>query len=130
MADRLTVTLTGRPPVNVVKAEWPILASGETSDHDGGEHESEANRKTRWRLLVRQHADGRCIVYGIHTHETAWQHERGRTVRGGLLTEVGGADIIVAAIQQTAADMEERVGDGVFARLAHECIGDLPAVEL
>jgi len=28
------------------------------------------------------------------------------------------------------ADMEERVGDGVFARLVHECIADLPAVEI
>jgi hypothetical protein len=113
MGETLTITLTGRAPVRVRKAEWPIVASAEWHD---GEVPEQADRV--WRLTVRQHADGRTVVYGVH--ETAYRGERDR--RGGELLEAG-ADI-PAAIHRVA----ERLG--FDSRLAEETIADLPAEEV
>lgn len=103
----LTITLTDRPPVRVVKDDWSIVASA--SDHE--EHRN-------WKLIVRQHGDGRSIVYGIY--DTNWQGEHGR--RGGVL--VAAKEDIAAAIKTVgqSLDFEER--------LIQQCIADLPAEEI
>ena len=129
----LTITLTGRPPVKVTKEQWPVLASAGDSWHDG-QVECQANRKASWKLTVRQHTDGRSIVYGVHDYETHWQNEQGHNVRGGEVLDAG-ADI-PEAIRRVSAELEGRLSDqgpwgqGVFPRLAHECTADLPAVEI
>lgn len=130
---KLTITLTDRPPVKITKADWPILASAEEREHDG-QYEHQANRRSEWRLIVRQHADGRAIVYGIFSHDTQWQGERDLDIRGGeMLPE--GADI-PAAIRRVAAALEARLpnsqhwSEGRFSQLAHECTADLPAIEV
>lgn len=138
----LTVTLTGRPPVKIKKDDWPVVAGASDKDFDN-QYEFQANRKADWKLTVRQHADGRTLVYGVWTYDTHFQNESGGNVRGGELITVTGADAesvgdtepIVAAIQRVGAELEERLpegkyGRGVFPRLVHECIADLPAVEL
>ena len=107
---KLTITLTDRRPVEIVKDDWPILARA--SDHDG-QYESQANRK--WRLLVRQHEDGRCIVYGVHN--TDWQGESDR--RHGML--IDGLDEAPAAIKSVAESI------GAAESVADYCIADLPA---
>src|SRR5216684_1858168 len=100
----LTITLTGRAPVTVDKAEWPIIASSKRHD---GQVEVQANRT--WRLAVRQHADGRAIVYGVY--DTNWQGAHGK--RGGELLAAG--DDIPAAIARVA----EHVG---CEDIADECV--------
>ena len=47
-----------------------------------------------------------------------------------VTAEVGDTAPIIAAIYHVAADMQERSGADEFARIAQECIADLPAVEL
>lgn len=107
-----TITLTDRPPVRIIEAEWPTIASA--TDYEG-QHECQADR--HWRLTVRQHADGRAIVYGVYA--TRWQGEHDR--HAGELLEAG-ADIIAAI---------KRIGEEVGTeRSVRECIADLPAVEL
>jgi hypothetical protein len=129
----LTITLTGRPPVKIKKDDWPVVASASENDRHGAQIGNEPNREDDWDLKVREHEDGRRIVYGIYDHSTAWQNESGLNIRGGELIDKD-ADV-VEAIQRVAANMAERVnaesfpGD-VFLRLGHECTADLPAVEI
>lgn len=113
MAEKLTITLTDCRPVTIDKADWPVVASSRDWD---GEHEFQAFRK--WRLTVRQHADGRCIVYGVH--DTAWPNDADR--RGGEI--VADLDAAPAAIVRVAESMN-------FPQAVTErCVADLPAVEL
>ena len=134
----LTITLTGRAPVKITKEDWPVIASGEDKWYDDGQHECQANRTNSWKLIVRQHADGRTLVYGIFA-STSQQPPRWRgsvrggkmvTVEGATADEVGDTAPIIAAIFDVAEDMQARSGQKEFARLAHECIADLPAVEV
>ena len=122
--EKLTITLTGRAPVTVNKGQWPIIASAKW--HDGGEFEHRANRHRS--LVVRQHDDGRTIVYGVYS--TNWQGEL--DARGGELLTVNGADAdnigdaaqVIAAIYRVADYLQ-------FDRhFADRCIADLPAEEL
>jgi hypothetical protein len=134
---KLTITLTGRAPVKITKEDWPVIASGEDNWYDG-QHECQANRTKSWKLIVRQHADGRTLVYGIFASTSQWQGENSENVRGGKMVTVEGATAdevgdtapIIAAIFDVAEDMQARSGQEEFARLAHECIADLPAVEV
>jgi hypothetical protein len=140
-SQKLTITLTGRPPVKIVKGEWPIVASA-TDDWYDNQYEFQANRKTFWKLIVRQNSDGRTIVYGIYSHSSQFQNESGASVRGGKLITVDGVDSekigdtgpIVSAINEIGQWMQENVENDedakVFARLINECIADLPAEEL
>ena len=109
----LTITLTGRPPVKIDKAEWRTIAEAKGWD---GQIESQATRTRR--LVVRQHEDGRAIVYGVTTSQ--WQGERG--ARGGELLEAG-ADL---------ADALYRVAEhvGIDQGLVEHCIAKLPAEDL
>lgn len=111
---KLTITLTRRAPVTVSKEEWPIIASAKDWDN---QHECQANRT--WKLTVRQHADGRALVYGVYT--TQYQGEKDK--RGGELLEGANPDI-PAAIGRVADYL------GFDCGLADRCIADLPAVEM
>ena len=133
--EKLTITLTGRSPVKINKDEWPIVASAEDKQFDG-QYEFQANRHASWKLLVRQHNDGRTIVYAIHSYSSQFQGEGGRGLRGGELLTVSGAseeeigddaglNAIIEAIRRVAEEIEgrmpegERWSTGVFPRLAH-----------
>lgn len=112
-AKTRTIPLTDRPPVRIREDLWPTIAVAK--DYDS-EFECQANRT--WALRVRQHQDGRAVVYG--SYETRWRGERDITA-GELLTA---GDDIPAAILRTAQAI------GASDRLAQECIADLPAEEL
>ncbi len=107
-----TITLTGRAPVKIRDEEWPLIASD--SWHDG-KVECEAVRRA-W-LKVRQHADGRTLVYGGSSSNYAGA----RDLRGGELLVAG--DDIAAAIHRVALT----VGAD---QIAESCIADLPAQEV
>jgi hypothetical protein len=111
--QKLTITLTGRTPVTITKEKWPVIASAHTWD---GQYDFQSFR--HWHLKVRQHKDGRAIVYGVHT--SAHQGESDR--RGGEMLDTGAN--IPDAIQRVAESLE-------FSPLmAEQCIADLPAVEV
>ena len=107
-----TITLTDRPPVTIREDQWPQIASAKDWDNT---HESQANRT--WALRVRQHDDGRAIVYGLY--DSQFQNER--ELRAGELVEADGD--IAAAIHRVAKNCN-------CEQIAQECIADLPAVEL
>lgn len=116
-SDKLTITLTDRAPVTIVKADWGVIASAKDYDN---QHESQANRT--WRLTVREHNDGRVIVSGVYS--TAFQGERDR--RAGELVAANddtSYDYLAAVIRRVA----EACG---CEQIADACIADLPAQEI
>ena len=133
-----TITLTGTRPVTIVSDEWPVIAHGSYSDHDGenvGRNpvECQANRTWKTDIRVRQHADGRAIVYGVWVYDSQFSNESNLGGKAGVLFNAGGD--VIAAIREVAATMEaqtERDGaDGQHVeQVADECIADLPAEEI
>ena len=113
---KLTITLTSAPPVTIKKDDWPIIARAKWHD---GQVECQANR-TRT-LIVRQHEDGRAIVYGVYS--TQWQGESDRR-RGVYLADNPNSLHIVRTICEVADSM------GFDEDFAEECIANLPAVEV
>lgn len=122
-----TITLTGRPPVKISDADWPVIASAYHKRWDN-QYESQANRVNKGWLKVRQHADGRAIVYGRDDYDTQWQGEANHCYRGGELLEPG-ADI-AAAVLRVATALVERGADDAMLQIAHECIANLPVEEI
>lgn len=108
-----TITLTDASPVRIREDLWPVIAVGRWWE---GQIQSQANRSGA--IRVRQHADGRSIVYGSYT--TAFQNEESRS--GGKL--LAADSNLVAAIRCVAEDV------GIPEAAVRECIADLPAVDL
>lgn len=129
---KLTITLTGRKPVTIVKDQWPIIAEAGDKNWDN-QYEFQANRTWNYDLKVRQHEDGRTIVYGIYRYGTHYQGESGACIRGG---EMVAADDVIPAIQRVGKWMADNLPSNhadeaeIFHRLVNECIADLPAEEL
>ncbi|HWP62824.1 MAG TPA: hypothetical protein VNO86_05080 [Candidatus Binatia bacterium] len=107
--DEVEVVLFERPPVLIDRRKWPVIASARWHD---GEVPSQANRRAV--LMVRQHDDGRRLVYG--TFSTAWRGERDRA--GGFLLRPD--DDVVAAIREVVQRLD------LPGHLADEAIADLP----
>jgi hypothetical protein len=105
--EYLTITMTGRRPVWIKLDNWPILTSGQGK-----------TTGREYRITVRQHADGRTIVYGVYN--TRWQGER--DIRAGVILAAG--DDIIAAIDEVAGTI------GAGTPCVQECIQGLPAENL
>lgn len=129
----LTITLTGREPVKIRLADWPIIAEASADNYDG-QYDFQANRTSKHTIKVRQHSDGRAIVYGFMDYSSKFQGESGFAARGGELLEAGAS--IPDAIARVGGELEARMPEddgysaGVFPRLVHECTADLPAVQI
>ncbi|HOC17135.1 MAG TPA: hypothetical protein PKK95_02650 [Vicinamibacterales bacterium] len=125
MEDALTITMTGRAPVKILKTDWPVIASSRGDSYggtDGGRHQQALTRGEldAYRLTVRQREDGRTIVYGVLDGAPAWTGTHSR--RAGELLDPG--DDIAAAIQRVG--VECRLPEPVI----RACIADLPAEEI
>ena len=123
------ITLTDRPPVTIQEDAWPLVAQGD--GESGREADPARRRQARGRgeydtytLRVRQHADGRAIVYGVRNAALAAWHQPagGEDWRGGALVEAG-ADL--AATIRLVGE-----AGGFPDVVIRECIADLPAVAL
>ena len=129
-----TITLTDRPPVKIDEDTWPVIARAKDSEHDG-QVECQANRRTVWAMHVRQHKDGRTIVYATYSYDSQYQHERGYEARHGVMLAAPAKDAddaarIVSAIQEVGRLMAAAECDGEDAArwptLVAETIADLP----
>ena len=131
MPTTRTITLTGRPPVTITEETWPVIATASDDCHDG-QVECQANRRSKWAVRVRQHADGRAIVYATYSYSSNWQGARGYAAkRGIMLPAASSAATICTAIRDVCADIAEAESQGGDAErwptLAAECIADMPA---
>ena len=130
MATR-TITLTGRPPVRIDEENWPLIASAKDKEHDG-QVECQANRMSKWFVGVRQHKDGRAIVYATYSHDSNWQGSRcynaARCVLLGIGTDAGEICRTISAVCDDIATAEHSGDDADrWSTLANECIADMPA---
>lgn len=136
-----TITLTDRPPVTIREDDWPILATGSADDDDSDGRGNRPNREWTRTIRVRQHEDGRAIVYGIYDYETAFQGASGAAARRGtLLAAPVTPDQIIEAIRAIGDELAEAESDAAIEesrkdsrqwRVAVQaCIADLPAVTL
>lgn len=123
-----TITLTNHPPVKINDDEWPCIAVATFKNYDG-QYESQANRTWSGYLRVRQHADGRALIYGRYTFDSNFQNERSIDLKAGELTAPGATS---ADIVDTIRRVHTRINvDSVdWSRLADECIANLPAQEI
>jgi hypothetical protein len=114
------ITLGGRAPVIIVNAEWPKIASASEFDSI-----YEANAHTVWNITVREHADGRRIVYGTALAGPNGAHLGFKEFRTGtILHKVGSIDHdTISAIVSCATLIGAQ-------KLSQACIASLPAVEL
>jgi len=113
---KLTITMSERRPLSVVEEDWPIIARAD--DHDG-QVECQANHVRT--IRVREHEDGRRIVYGWLSAGRGGVPAGWRGASGGFL--VTGEDETVRAIRRIGGI----IGDD---KLADECIADMPAEDL
>jgi len=141
---KLTITLTDRPPVKINENDWPVRASASWKDWDNT-YECQANRTWSAWIKVRQHIDGRTLVYGGYSYTTQFQGESDASYRGGqMLTpnetqypiaqrnedhDWAGPEVI-AAIREVGERLLERSDCEHFSDLIAECIADLPAEEI
>jgi len=119
-----TITLTDRPPVLIVEADWPVIAQADWHD---GKVECQANHIRT--LRIRKHADWRILVYGIYGAGPGGVHADFRGAHAGFLIEAVLDNYnrrtmntagVVAAIRDVAAS----IGDPA---LGDECLANMPA---
>lgn len=116
-----TITLTDRNPVKIRESEWPMIAYGDERPGSFIAGTPRPDDETdRYTIRVRQHADGRVLVYGVIDAATAWTGTQ--DWRGGELLAKGGD--VAAAIKRVGADA------GMPESVVRECLADLPAEEI
>lgn len=117
---KIAVTMSERAPLKLDPELWPLIASADTHD---GQVECQANRE--WAIKVREHEDGRRIVYGWVRRGNGGMPIGYRGASGGYLVEAGASagEETIRAIRRVAGI----IGDDA---LGDECIADLPAEEL
>lgn len=110
--------------MRIKKECWPRIATAFIHDGDQG-LACRANR--RWRISVRQHADGRCIVYG--SYNSSWQHEA--DLDAGYLLDASEAtnEGLVRAIRRVGGVIEcsDVLVQQAIAALPAEDVDDEPA---
>jgi hypothetical protein len=132
--SKLKITLSEQRPIKISKSDWPLIAR---ADRHNGRVECQANHE--WTIRVREHADGRRIVYGWIIAGNGGVHAGWRETRAGFVVEPtgqlrdpgnGGAlvrtpddDETIRAIRRVAG----AIGDD---DMGSECIADLPAIEI
>ena len=131
--DKLKITMSERRPLTIVKADWPLIAHADRHD---GTVKVQANHE--WTIRVREHADGRRIVYGWVRAGNGGVFEGWRGSEGGFLVAPTERfrDAGLGPLGHVPDDEEtiraiRRMGGIVDDdRLADECIADLPAEDL
>lgn len=125
---RLTIKFSDRPPVTITKSAWPVVAKATYEDYDN-EYRFQAFRTWDASVIVRQHADGRTIVYATYWFSTAWQNERDvQCYSGQMLSPEQGrdVDVVCATIRQVCGGMSDDCKCD-WNELAADCINDMPA---
>src|SRR4029077_20819837 len=123
MSKQRTITLTDRAPVKIDEEKWPLIAEGK--DYSG-QYDFQAFDGA-W-IKVRQHDDGRTLVYGYAGDWDGGGRPERENRRAGFIV---GDNEAAETIRRVADILSETECVGEIAhRAARECIADLPAEEL
>lgn len=132
-----TITLTDRPPVRIREDEWPIVAEANGDSYVGNDYARHQRALGQggcdtYSLRVRQHTDGRTLVYAVLGGASAWTG-----------TEVRREGVLMGTVEQGDRSMGAPSGASVAAVIAEvgmtcglpdsvvrDCIADLPAEEI
>ncbi|HTQ47486.1 MAG TPA: hypothetical protein VMI75_32240 [Polyangiaceae bacterium] len=117
--DTIKIAMSERRPLSISKEAWPVIAQ---ADWWNGEHKCQANYVRR--IRVREHADGRRLVYGTYSSGAGGVPVGFRGAAGGFLVPAhDGApddDETIRAIRCVAGI----IGDDAMGA---QCIADMPA---
>lgn len=133
MTTHIKITMSERAPLRIALADWPVVAEARGYDN---QHEFQANHK--WFLKVREHADGRRIVYGAYEAGNGGVHAGFRALFGGFLVEPTEEfrDCGEGPLGHVPDELETiraiRRVEGIICveGIGDDCIADLPAQEL
>jgi hypothetical protein len=126
-SKRRTITLTGRRPVTIDEAEWPVIASATGDSWTGQDpalyvQASAQDDLDEYTLHVRQHADGRHLVYGTYTPSRYHQGDLNTPRRAGeLLSSDITVEPYITLVGKTLHLPEQIIAD---------CINSLTPTEL
>lgn len=133
---RIRITMSETAPVNIDPEEWPVVAR--VFDHDG---QVKCQANTEWEIQVREHRDGRRLVYGYAESGYGGKPAGWRPSYAGYLVPSRDGSMREPSddgplTSQHPDDTEtiraiRRVA-GVIGRedMAATCIGNLPAHEI
>lgn len=124
MDGKRTVTLTGRPPVNIVEADWPIVAA--SNWRAGG---------SEWYLTVREHGDERLIVYAAYRRSLPGTDRPFRLQHGMTLEPTASWPEVADAVRSLCEHMAscphgKKDDESRWKWLGDKCISRLPPEEL
>ena len=121
---KITIALSDRRPITIVADEWPQVAYGE--DYSG---QRDVQAFDGAQIQVRQHKDGRAIVYGYAGDWDGGARPERRNVTAGFLCAWPAG--LVRAVRRVQGILAGCAHAGAYAEGAAErCIADLPAEEI
>jgi hypothetical protein len=122
--DKIKIPMSEQRPITIVKADWPRVAWGEEYS---GQHDFQAFDGVF--IAVRQHTDGRTVVYGeAGDWKGGGRPERENRSAGYLLAK---DDDVVRAIRRVAGVLADTDHIGEMAHAAaRRCIANLPGEEI
>ncbi len=125
-----TIVLTDSAPVKIIQEDWPVIAHGHHYSF-GGQFDFQANEKLEINILVKQHADGRTLVYGCYDFSTNWAARDDVCHRAGYLyPDALSPDQLIRTIKKVGAEIADGADISTVSDIVRDCISELPAVDI
>jgi hypothetical protein len=126
-ADSGVIVLSGGAPVQISQAEWPLIAEAKTplvyDPFNPNEWAVGTQPYGYERLAVRQHHDGKAVVFGLLRYKEAWASQFNIfNPRGGEVVSAG--TDLAAALKRVGGAL------GLQGETIRACVNALPAQDL
>lgn len=123
---KIKIVLSERAPVTITEKDWPVIAKADAfGNASGGPALVQAQANQEWFIKVREHRDGRRLVYGVNLRGNGGMPLGWKGSSGGFLLS-GERDMqaaTVRAIRRVAGIINNDY-------LADETIAELPPEEI
>lgn len=117
------ISLTGRAPVEIVEADWPVIATAAWHDSNRAPELYGDRAGCKCLLYVRKHADSRVLVYGVFEPGKSDPAGQG-VIRAGYLLPMVTSRNVPDAIASVGRLI------GASPNLVQACLDALPAEQL
>lgn len=129
---RLVVHMTGRRPISIVRDDWPLIAWGVEEEYNG-QVRDESHETGDASIRVRQHSDGRLLVYGAFAYVCGHPNSPSHDASAGAIYPAGSD--IAEAIDEIVETMHAKLAkqsrgqyvpcETLIDRAAQGCLADL-----